>query len=371
MSPTARSLACLVLLLLAVPASTVSAEEGAPGDPVEAALRSPQATGLLVKVVAPETQAAQLGILPGDVLVVYDGHPTPSIDALRAAMQAVSTETLDVLVVRLDGTEKTFTLEPGRIGVELAPVVKGKGVEPLPPATEVTFDFAALADAPHDDWYDFTIDGKHAGFEHGLAKLEDGRVVMRREVAFDGGEAWGVNHFDVTVVMTADALPKLVSLSFENPVAGYVGAGAPSTAEGKPVLRYEQSAGDESTTVDHPIPGDLPAISEYVIETLACFMPREQGACLHYRPVADMTGAIGLPAALLVLGEEEVQIGDAQVKAWKMQVHKLGSGPGTAFWVGAAGRVVKADYLGAVTTAAPKADCLKDLHHGLQPRTAD
>ena len=33
---------------------------------------------------------------------------------------------------------------------------------------------------------------------------ESGRLISRREVAFDGGEQWGMNHMDVEVVVTVD-----------------------------------------------------------------------------------------------------------------------------------------------------------------------
>ena len=244
--------------------------------------------------------------------------------------------------------------------------------EPLPAATDVKFDFSSLAEAPHDDWYAFTLGGKKVGFEHGVNRLEDGKLVMRREVAFDGGEQWGVNHFDVTVVLTAEASPKLVSLRFENPIHGYVGEGAPAKDDaGQPVLRYTHNGSGEQETADHAMPSDLPAIPSYVVESLACFMPREKGACYHYRPITDGSGEIGRPAALLVMGSEDVEIGGETIATQKVQVHTFGGGPSTAFWVDAAGRVVKADYMGAVTTRAKKEDCLKDLHHGIQPRTAE
>jgi len=371
MSPTRLSLAGLLILLLALP---VAAEDEKPTDPVDRALASPQATGLLVTDVAPETQAAKLGIEPGDVIVTYDGHPTPSIPALQAAMKAVTTEALQVLVIRVDGAEKTFTLEPGRIGVVLSPVVKGKGLEPLPAATGVKFDFSSLTETPHDDWYAFTVGGKQVGFEHGLCKLEDGKLVMRREVAFDGGEQWGVNHFDVTVVLTAEPAPRAVSFSFYNPITGYSGQGELTTTDaGAAVVRYTHTADEGGpSTVEHPVPSGLPAWPSYVVETLACFMPREKGACVHYHSITDGSGGVDRhPSALRVEDEEELEIDGTTVKTVKVQIHSSRGGAGSAFWVNEQGRVVKADYSGAVTVAAKKEDCLKDLHHGLQPRTAE
>lgn len=369
MPPTPILVTGVLLLCLVLPAA---AEDEAPADPVEQALAAPQATGLLVTQVVGGTQAEKAGFLAGDVLTRYGAVAVTSIDALREAMQAVESETVDVVVVRRDGSEKTFALEPGPMGLQLAPVEKGKGVDPLPPATDVAFDFASLAAAPHDDWYAFTMNGERVGFEHAICTLEDGRLVMRREVAFDGGEQWGVNHFDVTVVLMAEPVPELVSLRFENPIHGYVGQGLPTKDDaGKAVIRYTQSVGDEEEVAEHAVPADLPAIPSYVVETLACFMPREQGACFHYRAVEDGSGAVGRPAALLVEGEEEIEVGGTKTKTWRLRVHTFGGGASTAFWVNAARRVVKADYMGAVTVAAKKEDCLKDLHHGLRPRTAE
>lgn len=367
MSSSVPFTAAVLLVLLALP---TRAEEV---DPVERALAAPQATGLLVMGVVENTQASEAGFVPGDVIVAYGGTPVAAIDALREAMQAATAETIDVEVVRIDGSKKTFTLQPGPMGVQLSAVEKGKGAEPLPPATKIAFDFSSLGKAPHDDWYDFSVGDGHAGFEHGTVRLEDGKLVMRHEVAFDGGERWGVNHFDVTVVLTAEPVPKLVSFTFQNPVTGYVGEGALVTGEdGKAVLKFTHTGNAGGpTTVGHEVPSDLPAIPSYAVETLASCMPREKGACFHYRPVTEGSGEVGRPAALRVVGEEEVEIGGAKTKAFKIQVHGFGGDSSTAFWVNDAGRVVKAEYGGAVATAAPKEDCLKDLHHGLQPRTAD
>ena len=255
MPPTLIVFVGILLLCLVLPA--LGGDE-ASGDPVEQALASPQATGLLVTRVVDGTQAAEAGLLAGDVLTTYGGQTVGSIDALKAAMQAVAAETVDVLVVRRDGSEKTFSLKPGPMGVQLAPVEKGKGVEPLPPATKVAFDFSSLAQAPHDDWYAFTMNGERIGFEHGVSRLEDGKLVMRREVAFDGGEQWGVNHFDVTVVVTATAPPKLVSLRFENPIHGYVGRGVPAeSADGGAVVRYTHNGEGEDTTTEYAMPADI------------------------------------------------------------------------------------------------------------------
>ena len=147
-SMPALALATLLLLVCVLPAV---AEDEPAGDPVERVMKDPPATGLLVTNVGPGTQAATLGLAPGDTIVAYAGKPTPTIDDLKAAMQgAAAAVKLDV--VHADGTKKTFSLEPGRIGVSLAPVVKGEGAWPLPAATKITFDFSSLAKSPPHGW---------------------------------------------------------------------------------------------------------------------------------------------------------------------------------------------------------------------------
>jgi len=256
--------------------------------------------------------------------------------------------------------------------VQLSAVVKGKGAPPLPPATEIAFDFSALGAEPQDDWYDFTMGGKHVGFEHALAWRKDGRVHVRREVAFDGGEQWGVNHFDVTVVMTSEPRPRVVSLEYRNPITGYLGAGLRTTADGRDVFRYRHNGNDAGPeTTDHAIPDDLPVVPTYFLETLACCMPREKGACLRYRPLIDASGEVGRPQALLAVGEVELEIEGETVKAFEYRVRTFGGEDANGYRVGADGRLVKGDYVGAVTVRAPKERALKDLHHGIRPRTTE
>ena len=139
----------------------VAAAEETPVDPLEQALKSPAATGLMVREVIAGSQAEALGFAVGDVLVSYDGVPTPTIDALRGAIGgAVEKPSVLLKVVKADGSEHTYTLQAGPIGVQLMPVTKGAGVGPLPPATDVRFDFASLAKKPHDDWYRFELAGQ-------------------------------------------------------------------------------------------------------------------------------------------------------------------------------------------------------------------
>ena len=130
-----NALACSLILLFG--SGSVNGD-----DAVNRALADPPATGLLVTRVTEGTQAASAGLLPGDVIVAYAGAPVPDIPSMNVAMQgAAGKEEVSVRVVRTSGVP-TFTLEPGRIGVNLIAIVKGEGRETLPAATGVSPDTA-------------------------------------------------------------------------------------------------------------------------------------------------------------------------------------------------------------------------------------
>ncbi len=120
-----------------------------------------------------------------------------------------------------------------------------------------------------------------------------------------------------------------------------------------------------------PVPAGPPAVPSYLVETLACFMPREPGSCIHFRPITDGSGALGRVSALVCVGEGALELDGESVKVWKFEQRTVGAGQGLGYWIDEKGRVVRSDYGGAVATRSTKEEALKDLHHGLQPRTAD
>ncbi len=77
--------------------------------------------GVLVREVAPDGQAAALGILAGDVIVMYGGRDVADLAGLREAMSGVP-EGAPSVTTRLlrGGEERTVDAKPGRLGVTLA-----------------------------------------------------------------------------------------------------------------------------------------------------------------------------------------------------------------------------------------------------------
>lgn len=368
----------LSVLVLGVAVAQLGARAGEEpaAVPLEATLEDPPATGLAVLQVVEGSEAARVGVRLGDVIVAYDGLATTTEDALARAKEAASAkERVTVVLVRADGARAEAEVASGPLGVRVAPVAKGEGVGPLPAATAVVLDWTALEKAPQDDWYTFHLGpGPKKGFEHARVSLEGGRITMRREVAFDGGEQWGLNHFDVTVVVTAEDPPRLVSVRFENPVTAYVGVGEVAAREdGARELRFRwrQGADDDAGERRTVLPPDLPVVAGYFVETLATFMPREQGVCLHLRPVVDGWGTLEVRTALVCAAKETVDLAGEETPAWRFEQRSLAGNVVGTYWVGETGRVVASDYGGAQARRATKEEALADLPEGIRPRSAD
>lgn len=340
---------------------------------LEKAMQNPPATGLLVTGVGPGSAADEKGVNIGDVITSYDGVLTPTLEALGNAKGKASEAgktTVSMVVVGPDGQSRTVELSPGPIGVGASSVVKGKAAGPLPPATPFVFDFGGVKAEPHDDWYTFHFgEGPKIGFEHGLLHVKGDRLVMRREVAFDGGEQWGVNHFDVTVETTLASPPAVLSVHFANPSTGFWAKGK-RHEDGRWHFEWTNEDDGTETLVTQAPPG-LPFIPTYLVETLAAFLPRAEGTCWHYRPMTDSNGDAGLPACLIVVGKEEVKLASGTVEAWKVEQRQLGGQVGGTYWIDAAGRIVKSFYGMPVALRATKAEALNDLHEGIKPTTAD
>jgi hypothetical protein len=341
-------------------------------DPVAVLTRvfaNPPATGIVITLVAPESQAAQAGVMVGDIFVSYNGVATPDIPSLNAAKETVGDEQteIEVEVVGPAG-RRTIILAPGQIGVNGAPVVMGVPGGGLPADTGITFDFSRFAGEGVDEWFAFSLDGRtKVGFEHAKIKVAGGKLFLRREVAFDGGEEWGLNHFDVTVVASLSPAVDAVMTRFENPLTGWVGKGRLSRDEtGKRIWVKQWPDLPEERA---EIPG--PLLPEYLVESLAALMPHQEGACFRYRPIGEGMGTVGLPSALVVRGQEEIEFGTGRVRTWKVEGLILGGGIGGTYWISEDGRTLKVSYGGAFGTRSTKEAVLSDLHPELKPRTAE
>jgi CHAT domain-containing protein len=111
------------------------------GDPRFAASDAPwPEKGALVRELAPDGQAAALGLRPGDVLVRYGAKEVADLASLRAALGSEgggAGGTVPLRFVR-EGEERAVDAKPGRLGVVLAtepPPVSGPALVAGRPAT--------------------------------------------------------------------------------------------------------------------------------------------------------------------------------------------------------------------------------------------
>src|SRR5205807_658302 len=77
-------------------------------------------TRVVVVRVAPGSQGQRLGLLPGDILLRYDGQPVTQTDAFIRGRQAESkTDRPRPLVVRRKDRTFTIQVSPGLLGVNM------------------------------------------------------------------------------------------------------------------------------------------------------------------------------------------------------------------------------------------------------------
>jgi hypothetical protein len=112
-------------------------------------------------------------------------------------------------------------------------------------------------------------------------------------------------------------------------------------------------------------------VPEYLLETLASLMPMEKDACFRFHPIGEGMGTVGLPGALVVRGQEEIEYGTGKVMAWKVEQLRLGGGAVSTYWFEKPGHNLKVNYGVAWGIRTTKEAALADLHAELKPQTAD
>jgi len=349
-------LALFLVSVLAISCGTTPAPEPAPEKPpvpkappspaddegaiLDAVISAPGATGLLVTSVEPGSQAETVGIAVGDIVVAYAGTPTPDFPTLNAEVGAAE-GAVRILLVR-QGAEVSLSLEKGRIGVSLLPVVKGTAGTPLPKATVTALDFSSLADRPRDAWFAFYRGGERSGFARIRAHLIGHRLIVLTEEVFE--DETGIMDHEVTCVTTSDGMPALRMSVFRDRMNDWerFGSACPC-GEGKfrwTVISRGPGSNDELFQTQIGL-GVIPA---YMMETLASFMPREEGACLRLTPLFEGSGRTGAPSALVCVKTEKVMVGGKETPAWRFEWRTLGAPEGTVYWLDGVGRLLRASF---------------------------
>ena len=117
-----------------------------------------------------------------------------------------------------------------------------------------------------------------------------------------------------------------------------------------------------------PAPRNL--VPTYLVEHMAVFMPRKEGACFRFTPLTEGYGQIGMPSALVCEGREQLTLRGAAVSAWKYVWRQLGGAVGGVYYVGDDGRALLTDYGGPKAVLSTKEAALQNLNPGLEPRSA-
>ena len=340
-------------------------------DPIEAALASPHATGLLVMGVVPDMQAAAAGFAEGDVLLTYDEKAVTDLAALASAKEAAAQKArIWCEVLRANGEEAKVGLLPGPLGLQLVPIEKGNPPAPLPADTGAAI--SATAAGEHDEWYSFSMGDGQVGLEHLSVRAEGEMLHFTHEVAFDGGEQMGLHHAVVRAVMRCGATVEPVTFSYENALNGWIShSEIVRNEDGRAVWHSAGGpAGEEPRVTEIPLRGDQSSLPSYAVAQIARLLPQEAGACFRFRPVADWDGKPGLRSAIVCVAAETITIGETEHATWKYEQRQLGGSVTGTYWFDAGRRMVKAGYGGPVTTLATKAEAMAGLNPELKLKTA-
>jgi len=337
---------------------------------MEMFLDYPPATGILVTHIGHGTAADDANVDLGDVIVSYGGHATPTFEALAAARRKVGKAQVVRLGVFRMGSVVKLLISSRGIGVRGLAVTKGKRAPALPPATAVTFDFSVLDDAPRREWFAVS----HApgtpkvGWARSSLTKAGKALVLEREVAFDGGKAAGVKHHTVRVAFGAGAFPRVDEIRFSDPIQEWQAVGRRKLKKDKAAWHFSGKGpsrrlqSDQAPVPSRTLPGSL-------LGPLAALMPREKGACVHFRPIDEESGEFGFSAALVCVGREELsRDGDSRTAVWRFDWVERGGAIRGAYWVDAAGRVVRESHGGFLADLADRQTALAGVPERLLPR---
>jgi len=324
--------------LLAVLIAMLSAAERP--DPLDVASVTPSATGLLVTRVFEGGEAARVGLSRGDIVTSYAGTLVRSIEELAAAVAAVQGAEAKVGYVH-DGRPVEITVKAGKLGVGGRKAEAGVAIVLVPPSTGAKPDFAALAKGPQEHWYAFTIGGKKVGLEWQRVSRAGDQVSFASEVCFDGEPQWSLQQFveENTLAIGPHLAPLRLRHAF--PLGDWVATAQAVDRDGRRLWSLVViDEGKEKAAESSELPAG--ALPDYVAGQLPAFLPRQAGACLHYRMLMAHSAATHGLHAIVAGDEEEIAVGAVRLRARRYEQRSAG-GAGRVTWV-ADDVIVRQDY---------------------------
>ena len=333
----------------------------------------PTHSGLLITEVLAKSQAERLGLKQGDIIVSYNNTNVETLHALAEAKKAVADGIPSSMVIQRDKGARNIDIIGGSIGCHIYEVKAGQAIRLRPPATKCMFELQRLADQPaiFENWYAFSIDGKHVGYEHiSLEHVKEQSLLRSKsEVAFDGGKQWGLNHFVVTVECDDKAPFKARSVNFHTPLSKF-------TANSKRITRKTEHWETTFNYIDERgqkqqeqhrilLPDD--GVPSYVVLQLASLLEREPGACFHFTSLVDGTGERGMPSALIVDKRETLNLNGKDIDCTRCDNVSL-QGSSSA-WIDDHNRIIKMQFgPNTFATLSSKAEATKNIDERIKPQ---
>jgi uncharacterized protein YndB with AHSA1/START domain len=297
--------------------------------------------GLLILRFADEAAGESAGLRAGDLITAYAATPTPTITALRAAIdarrQAGATDA--EVTVRRDGESMAMTIPVGQLGAHLHEAA----VDPAPGLESVSLaDLAwehAVATGAGDRFTRMALDGSPIGAERQWWRYADGLLQHRSQVAMrvDG------DLYTHTTTLTMPAGPDGIGVRSFRIAAGVDGAAGETTVAGGPTrIVCSSDAGDP---VAIPLLDGETVAADFASEWLAALMPLRAGCALRLSLLIPPD--VRRDAALVVVGEEAVPGAADGRTAWRVELRHGQST--TVYWIdGATRQMRRADYNGPV-----------------------
>lgn len=345
-----RTISLLFVLLL------ISTSRAADLDRVA---REAPATGALVTALA-GGQSATLGLQPGDIITHYDNQPIDSPETLVKRVTANKTKPVNITFLR-DGKVLIANAKPGRLGLHLRAIEKGKPLQLRPPATDVTLDFSSLKNAPRETWLAFYIDNKKVGYEFHRLSLKGDELTHEIEVAFDGEGG----RDPVAIITTARLRDRGLPLLLRSRYITAHGECSIERTDAKFKLTLRQP-GKPDETREATLPDA--ANSDYLVAGILSFLPLKPGTCVHYDVLNVSSGDMMNPNGMAVQAEEEIDHAGKKVKAWRIETWSLGQ-VGRTTWLDANGNELKNTYGGGYESRrSTREEALKDVPEKLKPR---
>jgi len=259
------------------------------GDKLTQSCADPGDTGLLINRVLAGSAALRAGVLPGDILLTYNGTRIMHGADLSKAVDQLTSSAPVLITINRKWKVQTLTIDPGLMGVAYWQVYKGYPIDPpverpLPDESAgAVFDFSRIPTKGVDSWYEVTVEDQHLGGIHVAIRHRRHCIQWTIEVSYMAGHGFSQAHYLVRSITTDDPRPCLIKSDGFNLLSG-----ADIVLE----VHHHQLNKKCDVTIKDSIHPDLGApfiqvdptailVNEVANLALAPYVPLTDNACIH------------------------------------------------------------------------------------------